>query len=157
MFERVLAKFQFVKVNTYGSVKYFVWVTSGKCFWVTETSNLNIFTPFFFSDDQKTTWDSLQNFKLTLWLIYGGPFWRIELKWKMSLLSHTIVTKGFEIWDIHSNNSFMMSTDKLLYNESYWKRVLEDAIEKKSLDEKLHLIFTLVMFLQVNRSRRERL
>jgi hypothetical protein len=44
----------------------------------------------------------------------------------------------------------MMSTDKLLYNESYWKRVLEDAIEKKSLDEKLHLIFTLVMFLQVS-------
>jgi len=43
-----------------------------------------------------------------------------------------------------------MSTDKLLYNESYWKGVLEEDIRKKSLDEKLHLIFTLVMFLQIS-------
>ncbi|KDR71952.1 hypothetical protein GALMADRAFT_213446 [Galerina marginata CBS 339.88] len=34
-----------------------------------------------------------------------------------------------------------MSTDKLLYNESYWKKVLEENIQKISLNEKLHLIF----------------
>ena len=38
-----------------------------------------------------------------------------------------------------------MSTDKLLYNESYWEGILnlKEDIKKKSLDEKLHLIFTL--------------
>ena len=43
-----------------------------------------------------------------------------------------------------------MSTDKLLYDGDYWKTVLENDIKTKSLDEKLHLIFTLVIFLQIS-------
>ena len=43
-----------------------------------------------------------------------------------------------------------MSTDKLLYDEDYRKMVLEDDIKTKSLNEKLHLIFTLVIFLQIS-------
>jgi hypothetical protein len=43
-----------------------------------------------------------------------------------------------------------MSTDKLLYDENYWRKVLEKDICKISLEKKLHLIFTLVMFLQIS-------
>jgi hypothetical protein len=43
-----------------------------------------------------------------------------------------------------------MSADKLLYDDGYWKEVLEKDIRKISLEKKLHLIFTLVMFLQIS-------
>ena len=49
-----------------------------------------------------------------------------------------------------SNLTFIMSTDKLLYDDSYWKDVLTEDIHKISLEKKLHLIFTLVMFLQIS-------
>jgi len=43
-----------------------------------------------------------------------------------------------------------MSTDKLLYDDLYWQKILEQDIRKVSLEKKLHLIFTLVMFLQIS-------
>jgi len=43
-----------------------------------------------------------------------------------------------------------MSTDKLLYDRKYWNGILEGEAQKLPLDEKLHLIFTLVMFLQIS-------
>lgn len=139
MLERVLAKFQFAKVNTYASstsVKYFVWVTSGKCFWTTETSNLNLFSPFLFRATKNNT-RLLADFKLTLWLRYGGPFRRIELR-KMSHRSHSLVIYlgGFKIWDI---------PPKLPFNESYWKgpamthHDVEEIVGEICLDQELGL------------------
>jgi len=43
-----------------------------------------------------------------------------------------------------------MSADKLLYDDNYWKEMLEKDIRRVPLERKLHLIFTLVMFLQVS-------
>jgi hypothetical protein len=43
-----------------------------------------------------------------------------------------------------------MSADKLLYDDCYWQEALEKDIRKISLEKKLHLIFTLVMFLQIS-------
>jgi hypothetical protein len=43
-----------------------------------------------------------------------------------------------------------MSADKLLYEDSYWREILEKDIRRFPLEKKLHLIFTLVMFLQVS-------
>jgi len=43
-----------------------------------------------------------------------------------------------------------MSADKLLYDDFYWQEALEKDIRKISLEKKLHLIFTLVMFLQIS-------
>jgi len=50
----------------------------------------------------------------------------------------------------HPSFLFIMSTDKLLYDENYWMEVLKQDIKKISLNKKLHLIFTLVMFLQIS-------
>ena len=43
-----------------------------------------------------------------------------------------------------------MSADKLLYDDYYWQEVLEKDIHKITLEKKLHLIFTLVMFLKIS-------
>ena len=43
-----------------------------------------------------------------------------------------------------------MPTDKLLYDDRHWQEILEKYIRKISLEQKLHLIFTLVMFLQIS-------
>ena len=43
-----------------------------------------------------------------------------------------------------------MSADKLLYDNCYWKEAIEEDIPKLSLKKKLHLVFTLVMFLQIS-------
>lgn len=43
-----------------------------------------------------------------------------------------------------------MSTDELLYDKNHWNGILEGETQKLPLDKKLHLIFTLVMFLQVS-------
>jgi len=68
---------------------------------------------------------------------------------KMSHLSHTM--QEFQIFETFNVNfSFIMLTHKSLYDESYWEKILENDIQKKSLNEKLHLIFTLVMFLQIS-------
>jgi hypothetical protein len=42
------------------------------------------------------------------------------------------------------------SADKLLYDDGYWQGVLKEDIRKITLEKKLHLIFTLVMFLQIS-------
>ena len=43
-----------------------------------------------------------------------------------------------------------MSADKLLYDNLYWKEAIEEDIHKLPLNKKLHLVFTLVMFLQIS-------
>ena len=43
-----------------------------------------------------------------------------------------------------------MSPDKLQYDDSYWQGVLEKDVKKISLEKKLHLTFTLVMFLKIS-------
>jgi hypothetical protein len=67
----------------------------------------------------------------------------------MSHLRHAIdIPQRFETFQV--NLSFIMPADDLLYDENYWKTVLENDIQKISLDKKLHLIFTLLMFLQIS-------
>ena len=43
-----------------------------------------------------------------------------------------------------------MSTDKLQYDDDYWKEILEKDIRRLPLEKKLHLVFSLVMFLQMS-------
>ena len=65
----------------------------------------------------------------------------------LSRLSHTMTIRKTETfnWEFY----IIMSADKLQYEDSYWKEILEKDIRRASLEKKLHLVFTLVMFLQI--------
>ena len=70
----------------------------------------------------------------------------------MSHLGHTTrfiqsfqITETFEVSSV-----FNMPTDKLLYDDRHWQKILEKDIRKISLERKLHLIFTLVISLQIS-------
>jgi hypothetical protein len=43
-----------------------------------------------------------------------------------------------------------MSGEKLQYDDDYWKEFLDKDIRRTSLGKKLHLVFSLVMFLQIS-------
>jgi hypothetical protein len=43
-----------------------------------------------------------------------------------------------------------MSAEKLQYDDDYWKEILDKDIRRASLGKKLHLVFSLVMFLQIS-------
>ena len=70
----------------------------------------------------------------------------------MSHLGHTTrFIQSFRITETFEASSvFNMPTDKLLYDDRHWQEILEKDIRKISLERKLHLIFTLVMFLQIS-------
>lgn len=70
----------------------------------------------------------------------------------MSHLGHTTrFIQSFRITETFEASSvFNMPTDKLLYDDRHWQEILEKDIRKISLKRKLHLIFTLVMFLQIS-------
>ena len=69
----------------------------------------------------------------------------------MSHLSHTCWHEGFKKTEtLEASFTFIMSADKLLYDNLYWKEAIEEDICKLPLDKKLHLVFTLVMFLQIS-------
>ena len=44
----------------------------------------------------------------------------------------------------HLRHLALMSTDKLQYDDDYWKEILEKDIRRLPLEKKLHLVFSLV-------------
>ena len=61
----------------------------------------------------------------------------------------TLILKCFEKPRHLSVVAFIMSTE-LIYDDNYWRDILEKDIRKVSLEKKLHLVFSLVMFLQIS-------
>jgi len=81
---------------------------------------------------------------------YSGYDLRISL-WIYPSYQRGWVETSFRITEIFEASSVSnMPTDKLLYDDRHWQEILEKYIRKISLEQKLHLIFTLVMFLQIS-------